>query len=164
MKYIPLNIKTEFDLMNSLIKIDELISYAKNNSINSLGITDSNMFGCYEFITKCNKNDIKPIIGTELNIKDINLILYASNYDGYISLCKIVSKKNTDDITLEDVYNNANNIICVCNYKDYELLKNKFTHVFIKYANEQEKTNALILTQDVVFMKEIKYFNKEDKQ
>ena len=47
MKYIPLNIKTEFDLMNSLIKIDELISYAKNNSINALGITDSNMFGCF---------------------------------------------------------------------------------------------------------------------
>ena len=64
MKYIPLNIKTEFDLMNSLIKIDELISYAKNNSINSLGITDSNMFGCYELKTKCNKNNIKPIIGT----------------------------------------------------------------------------------------------------
>ena len=29
MKYIPLNIKTEFDLMNSLIKIDELILYEK---------------------------------------------------------------------------------------------------------------------------------------
>lgn len=164
MKYIPLNIKTEFDLMNSLIKIDELISYAKNNSINTLGITDSNMFGCYEFITKCNKNNIKPIIGAEINISNINLILYASNYDGYVSLCKIVSKKNIDEITLDDIFNNSNNIICVCNYKDYELLKNKFTHVFIRYSNEQEKTNALILTQDVVFIKEIKYFDKEDKQ
>ena len=50
MKYIPLNIKTEFSLMNSLIKIDELILYAKNNGFTTLGITDENMFGCYEFI------------------------------------------------------------------------------------------------------------------
>ena len=28
MNYIPINIKTEYDLMNSLIKIDDLISYA----------------------------------------------------------------------------------------------------------------------------------------
>ena len=33
MKYIPLNVKTEYDLMNSLIKIDELISYCKENKI-----------------------------------------------------------------------------------------------------------------------------------
>ena len=39
MKYIPLNIKTEYDLMNSLIKIDELISYALDNYIKDLVIT-----------------------------------------------------------------------------------------------------------------------------
>ena len=31
MKYIPLNIKTDYDLMNSLIKLDDLFSYAHNN-------------------------------------------------------------------------------------------------------------------------------------
>ena len=45
MKYIPLSIKTEYDLMNSLIKIDELVSYAKENGFNTLGITDENMYG-----------------------------------------------------------------------------------------------------------------------
>ena len=45
MKYIPLNIKTDYDLMNSLIKLDDLFSYAHNNGINTLGITDRNMFG-----------------------------------------------------------------------------------------------------------------------
>ena len=58
MNYIPLNIKTEYDLMNSLIKIDELVSYAKKNNINSIGITDSNLFGTMEFISKCNNNSI----------------------------------------------------------------------------------------------------------
>ena len=70
MKYIPLNIKTEYDLMNSLIKIDELLSYAKENNLNSIGITDTNMFGAYEFITKCKENNINPILGTQLNVEE----------------------------------------------------------------------------------------------
>ena len=98
--YIPINIKTEYDLMNSLIKIDELISYAKENGINTLGITDNNMFGTYEFITMCNKNNIKPIIGTEININDINIFLYARNYNGLKNLFKIVSYKNLNNITI----------------------------------------------------------------
>ena len=78
MKYIPLNIKTEYDLMNSLIKIDELISYAKENGIDAIGITDSNMFGAYEFINKCNQNDIKSVIGCEININEDSQYLLAS--------------------------------------------------------------------------------------
>ena len=54
MKYIPLNVKTEYDLMNSLIRIDEIISYAKENSIPYIGITDTNMFSAYEFISNYN--------------------------------------------------------------------------------------------------------------
>ena len=162
MKYIPLNIKTEYDLMNSLIKIDELILYAKNNNINSIGITDTEMFGSYEFITKCNKNSIKPIIGTTLNINNIKFILYAQNYDGFISLCKIISRKNIKELTFDYIFNLSNNLICVCNYENYELFKNKFTYTFIKYSNDIEKTNALLITNDIVYMNEIRYFNKED--
>ena len=53
MNCIPINIKTHYQLLSSLIKIDELISYAKNNGITILGITDSDMFGTMEFIDKC---------------------------------------------------------------------------------------------------------------
>ena len=126
MKYIPLNIKTEYDLMNSLIKIDELILYAKNNNINQLGITDTEMFGSYEFITKCIKNNIKPIIGTSLIIDNIEFILYAQNYNGFVSLCKIISQKNISDLSFDYIFNLSNNVICVCNYQNYEFFKNLF--------------------------------------
>ena len=71
MKYIPLNIKTEYDLMNSLIRTKDLISFASKKEIYALGITDTNMFGTMEFINECNKNNIKPIIGTEIKIDDL---------------------------------------------------------------------------------------------
>ena len=76
MKYIPLNVKTEYDLMNSLIKIDELILYAKKFNTSSIGITDENMFGTMEFINKCKDSQIKPIIGIEVFIDDIKFLLY----------------------------------------------------------------------------------------
>ena len=61
------------------------------------------MFGTMEFITKCNLCGIKPIVGCEFIIEDSYVVLYARNYDGLISLFKLVSKKNIDDnITFED--------------------------------------------------------------
>ena len=119
MKYIPLNVKTEYDLMNSLIKIDELISYAKENNISSIGITDENMFSSYEFIVKCRQNELKPIIGTEIEIEDSKVILYAKDYNGFVSLCKIVSKKNIDTIDINFISMFSEYLIIACNYKDY---------------------------------------------
>ena len=104
MNYIPINIKTEYDLMNSLIKIDDLIYYAKNHGFNTLGITDSTMFGTMEFINKCSSNDIKPIVGCEFNINNISFIIYAKNYEGLTSLFKLVSKRNLDKIVNKKTY------------------------------------------------------------
>ena len=148
MKYIPLNIKTEYDLMNSLIKLDDLFSYAKNNGIDTIGITDTNMFGDYEFINKCKNNNIKPIIGIEIN----NILIYARNYDGYVALCKIVSKKNIyDDLDIDYIYKFDSDIILVVNYNDYSNY-DKFTHVYVGYKNENEKRNALLITKDIVYI------------
>ena len=163
MKYIPLNIKTEYDLMNSIIKIDDLISYAKENNINTLGITDKNMFSSYEFINKCKQNNIKPIIGIELNINDDNLLLYARNYDGYVSLCKIVTKKNIDTIDIDFIKQFNNNIIVVVDYKDFNKYKD-FTYTYIKYKDENEFQNAKLLTENTVYIDEIRYFKEEDKE
>ena len=36
--YIPLYNKTNYTLLSSLLKIDDLVSYAQNNNINSISI------------------------------------------------------------------------------------------------------------------------------
>ena len=75
--FVPLYIKTNNSILSSLIKIDELISYAKKVGIKALTITDENMYGAYDFYKACKKNDIKPIIGLEvkLTVKRNNQIL-----------------------------------------------------------------------------------------
>ena len=53
--YIPLFNVTNYTLLSSLLKIDDLIDYTKNNNISTISITDTNMFGTMEFIKKCEK-------------------------------------------------------------------------------------------------------------
>lgn len=164
MKYIPLNIKTEYDLMNSLIRIDDIILYAKSTNLTALGVTDTNMFGAFEFITKCKNNDIKPIIGTELTIDDVYFILYAKNYDGFVSLCKIVSKKNLDTLTLDYIKELNKDIICVTSIKHYLNIKDYFDQIYIKYHNDKIKEEALKLTNNIVYMDMIRYFEENDME
>ena len=163
MKYIPLNVKTEYDLMNSLIKIDELILYAKKFNISSVGITDENMFGTMEFINKCKDSQIKPIIGIEAFIDDINFLLYAKNYNGYISLCEIVTIKNIENLSFNRI-KNYNDIICVCNYKDYLKLKEYFNEIYIGYKDKNEKNESIKLSESILYIPCIRYFNVEDKE
>ena len=43
----PLYIKTDNSLLSSLIKIDDLITYAVKNEIKTLAITDDTMYGVF---------------------------------------------------------------------------------------------------------------------
>ena len=80
--YIPLYNLTNYTLLSSLLKIDDLLSYAKKNNINSIAITDTNMYGTMEFIKKCNSNNIKPIIGLTLILEDFKIVCLAKKYEG----------------------------------------------------------------------------------
>ncbi|MDD6272187.1 MAG: DNA polymerase III subunit alpha [bacterium] len=162
MNYIPLNIKTEYDLMNSLIKIDDLVLYAKNNNISTLGITDSNLFGTMEFINKCSLNNIKPIIGIEINIDEINLLLYAKNYNGLVNLFKIVSYKNIDDYI--DLSLLDDNILVVCDIENYDALKDKYNNVYIKFYDDKSYIESKLLTNNIVYINLIRYFKESDKE
>ena len=165
MRYIPLNIKTEYDLMNSLIRVKDLISFALKKEIYALGITDPNMFGTMEFINECNKNNIKPIIGTEVIVNDMYMLMYAKNYNGLTNLFKIVSHKNIEGtLDIDYVKDNSSDLIIVTNGKHYPLVSKYFDNVYIKYHTSKLKEEALKLTNNIVYMDLIRYFNEEDKE
>ena len=42
--FTPLGIKTDYSLLKSLIKVEDLVLYAKNNNYKSIGILDDNLF------------------------------------------------------------------------------------------------------------------------
>ena len=87
--FIPIAIKTEHSLLNSMIRIPDLINFLKEHNITSCGIVDDNLFSAIEFYTSCKKNNINPIIGLEIEINKQKIYLYAKDYLGYQSLLKI---------------------------------------------------------------------------
>ena len=162
MNYVPLYIKTENSLLSSLIKIDELIKFAKSYNYKALSIVDNNMFGVMEFYKKCLQNGIKPIIGLEVKL-DNNLVLYAKNYNGYKNLLKIstVMSESKVDINILEKY--SSDLICVIpfNYRFiYDELNKMFQNVFVSYKNKEEYD---LINKDIsIYMNETLYLQKKD--
>ena len=63
--YIPLYVKSNYSLLSSVLKIDDIINYAASNNIPSCVINDTSMYGVMEFIKKLQKLiyiNITPIL------------------------------------------------------------------------------------------------------
>jgi DNA polymerase III subunit alpha len=162
MNYIPLYLKTENSLLESFIKIDDLIKYALNNNMKYLAIADNNMYGAIEFYNACIKNDIKPIIGYSFKLDTNKLVLYAKNNIGYKNLNKISSKEK---ITIEDLKKHNEGLVCILNFdsKDnYQLFKNIYSDTYIGYSNDQEKKK--LNDQESLYFKKTLFFEKEDSK
>ena len=119
--YTPLYIKTHNSLLESLIKIDELIKYANENNIKSLALTDNTMYGVMDFYYICLKNNINPIIGLEIKVNDSIIILYCKNYEGYLNIIKLCTLKETEKITILTLKNYASNLICIVPFNSQAL-------------------------------------------
>ena len=102
MKYGSLNLKSDYSLLKSLIKINDLIDYAKINNINVLSLCDDNLCGSLEFYNACKLNNIKCIIGLEYIYENEKIYLFCKNYNGFKNLLLIsrYGLKDYEDIIL----------------------------------------------------------------
>lgn len=165
MKYVPLNIKTNNSLLKSMIKLDELISKAKELGFDALTITDDNMYGCMDFYHLCLKNNIKPIIGLTLYI-DNEFAVYAKNDLGYRNLLKLTTLSSSNDLDCNQLKKYSNDLICIVpnsSLNIYDNLKEIFLdEIFIGYSSIEDRNK---LTGDnLVFFNEVLYLNKEDEK
>jgi len=160
-----IKVTTEYSLLESMIKIDELMSFCKENNILACGMCDNNLFGVIEFYEKCLKNNIKPLIGLEIKVTNLKLYLYAKNYNGYQNLIKLNTIAQQREISLFDLDNFSDNLILIIPYSSIELfkeVKNIFKTIYIGYTNEIEYKNASLINDKVIFLRDIKSLNVED--
>ena len=163
MKYVPLYIKTNNSLLNSMIKLNELVKKAQENHFTALTITDNNMYGVLDFYYLCLKNNIKPIIGLEIKIQDKKIVLYCKNYQGYQNLCKLSTIMSDSKLNLEHLKQFSQNIICIVPFKSLNLyndLNKIFQDIFIGYENKEQLEN--LNYSNLVYMKEVLYLDKTD--
>ena len=164
---INLNVKSNYSLLSSMLKIDDIIDYSVSNGDDICVLCDNNMYGVMEFYKKCKAKNIKPVIGLELTLKNYTLYVFAKNYDGYknmIKLCTIQNEGNLDEGCLERF---NSDLICVINYCDvdyYEKINNIFSIVYIGYDNKEDMKNAVLITKNIVFFKECLYLKNSDSK
>ena len=127
-----IKVHTQYSICEGAVKIDELAQYCKTNKVKSLGLADSfNLCGALEFSEKLSKVGTQPIIGTQINIKEHNIIgkitLYAKTEDGYKNLTKLSSlsylkSEETEDPScrIQDVIDNNKDLILLTgNHRDF---------------------------------------------
>ena len=115
--YIPMFFKTDYSILASLLKINDLINFLKEKNITTIGIVDDNLSYVMEYYNELKKNNIKLIPGLEINLEDKTIYLYAKNYEGYQNLCYISS----NPITIDSIKNNSSNLIMVLPYNSKDL-------------------------------------------
>lgn len=107
MVFVPLNVHSQYSILDSTIQIKKLVEKAKEYGLTSLGISDGgNLFGAVEFYQTCKKNSIKPLIGVQLRMAPTTcfdkskipgvptsfpFVAIAMNEKGYRNLCKLSS-------------------------------------------------------------------------
>ena len=161
MHFTALQVKTSYSILNSLNDIKKLVLKAVDYGYDSLAITDiNNMFGVMEFYLECKKNNIKPIIGLDLEVDDIHLLLYAKNLSGYKNLIKLTTITSDRSLNLSDLEKYKDNLILVMPYKMFDdKIFSIYDDKFIGYTD----TSDLEKIKDLkVFINDVSYLNSPD--
>ncbi|MFV0499492.1 MAG: PolC-type DNA polymerase III [Bacilli bacterium] len=79
-KRVELHIHTNMSAVDSVIDVNSLVKYAKNNGYNSFGVVDHNSVQAFPALYNATKNsDIKVIYGVEFDIVDDKLDIVQNN-------------------------------------------------------------------------------------
>jgi len=158
-------IKTDHSLLSSVIKINDLLSFAKKEQITTLGIIDNNLSSCAEFINACLENNIKPVIGLDTLVNGKQVILYAKNEVGLKGLFKLNTYLLDNELSLPELTKYIQDLIVVLPYAGREIyqdLKLICNEVFIGFSGEEEAKNAMIITEKLIAFNPILALTKND--
>ena len=158
MSLIPLHIHSSYSLLDSTLRIEDAVKFAKDNGMSALAITEHGvMHGFVEQAVACRKAGIKAIYGVEAYEVDddevkgdtkgaiqkrYHLILLAKNKQGLLNLFKIVSFACTDGFYKKPLISidriKANNwgdgIICTT-----ACLASRFSKLIMNYDTQEGK-------------------------
>jgi DNA polymerase-3 subunit alpha len=109
--FVHLHLHSAYSLLQSTIRLPQLIKKAREYRLPALAITDhGNLFGCIEFYDLAYSNGLKPIIGCELAIESFegvdperpghsepanHIVLLARNRRGYQNLLQLITKAHS---------------------------------------------------------------------
>ena len=158
---IQLNVKTEYSILNSIVKVKDVIDKAKRNNMSSLAITDiNNLHMAFTFQNLCKKQGIHPILGLCPVIKSEDgyymLTLLAKDGIGYKNLVALatianIGEKDFSYIYFDDLKQHGEGLFCLTGGISGELVelihqnKEKEADIYLQnLVNIYGKENVII--------------------
>ncbi len=103
--FVHLHVHSQYSMLDSAVRLGELVAQTKKLGMSAVALTDhANMFGTVQFYKLCEKAEIGPILGCELNLcqegsaqrghgghEGHHLVLLARSQSGYRNLVRLVS-------------------------------------------------------------------------
>ena len=129
--FAHLRVSSEYSIFKGLLSIEKLVEKAKSFGMPAIALTDhSNMFGLVKFFKKCEKEGIKPISGSTLNVvrssedRPYEFLCLAKNINGHKNLMHGLSKASRNlskAILYDDFLNICNDIFVITGSENSEI-------------------------------------------
>jgi DNA-directed DNA polymerase III PolC len=95
--YVELHCHSNFSFLDGGSHPAELAFRAADLGMPALAITDrGGIYGAVKFLQACRKVEVKPIIGTTLEVDGQDVVMIARNLSGYSNLCRLLSLAHAD--------------------------------------------------------------------
>ena len=98
MSFVHLRVHTEYSLVDSVVRISQMMGAAVGGGMPAIALSDqSNMFALIKYYRAAIKAGVKPVIGVDARIANPEgflspVVLLAQNMEGYLNLSKLVSR------------------------------------------------------------------------
>ena len=105
--FVHLRLHTEFSVVDSTCRIDDIVKVAAKDSQGALAITDfNNLFGAIKFYKECRGKGVKPLIGAEVLVEGLGadtaatsrIVLLVQNKQGYLNLSELIARAYTRNV------------------------------------------------------------------
>ena len=105
--FVHLRLHTEFSVVDSTCRIDEVVAAAARNAQPALAITDlNNLFGAVKFYREARAKGVKPILGAEIVLEGLGtdstassrMLLLVQNRQGYLNLSELLTRAYTSNV------------------------------------------------------------------
>ncbi|HVL57132.1 MAG TPA: DNA polymerase III subunit alpha [Burkholderiaceae bacterium] len=99
-RFVHLRVHSEYSISDSIVRIEPLLDAAAADGQPAIALTDSaNLFGWIKFYGAARARGIKGICGADCWLtndadrdRPFRLLLLARDYDGYLALCRLLSR------------------------------------------------------------------------
>ncbi|MCR4741438.1 MAG: DNA polymerase III subunit alpha [Treponema sp.] len=171
-KYIPLDVMSDYSMGESIARIPDLVKKAKALNMKSLALTDRSLSGVIEFYLLCKHNNIKPIIGQKIALKNNEVNLLCKDLDAYKILCKYsleFQKANNCPGTLTELQiskDEASHFICTTLCADSKLQdlfgQNFYRQIDFSVLKAQPDAIEKVDSSKCIITNPVRFIEKED--